>query len=437
MSTDTNGSTYSLLQSAHLTFIDSTIPYIYLPPESCDLFVKNYGLVWNDTYQMYLVDDDLHQVLAMRSPSFVFKIGNSETSGPTVEITLPYKSFDLEYRSSFTSTPVRYFPIQRASDDSQLTLGRTFLQEAYLVMNYEHANFSVSQCNFETPLGREIVPILPSDSKVTTNPPNSPTNSTSRPHTGFHLDRPKIVGISVGTVLGSLLLLAVFYWLYSVRRRRKRGKTLRTTAASMSSSEENQRPSGAGSGSLGPADPNANFQRLFNNFGGSVRYFIPEIATNSWNFLRELPDTSRVELPERDTTPQLLRSLRSVTPNRRNTEKPGNAHSQSSQRQSGLALSSSYLFSASNIVRHWLNRDGLRISETGSTTSIETSSTISRLKQSYLDRSLPPTPISETPQRFSYLTWTRLAARQHKSQDPDPAPVVPPEESFQHRRGFF
>ncbi|KAL8702990.1 MAG: hypothetical protein Q9201_003827 [Fulgogasparrea decipioides] len=438
ISEEANGSTHLLLPSPHLTFIDSTIPYIYLPQESCDLFARVYGLVWDDNYRRYLVDEDVHQALTMRSPNFVFTIGNSKTSGPTVEITLPYKSFDLTYKESFDSkAAIRYFPIQPALNDSQLTLGRTFLQEAYLVTDYEHANFSVSQCDFEPPLDRKIVPILPSDLKVVANPPNPSSNGTNHQHTGFHLDRPKVAGTSVGAVLGSLLLLAVCYWLYSVRRRRKSSKTMRITAASVSSAEQNQRPRGANNGLLVPVDPNANSQRVFNNLLGSDRYFIPEIATNSWNFLREVPDNNRMELPELSTTPRLLRSLRSATPDRRHTERPGNAHSQGSQRQPGLVLSSSDLFSARNIVRQWLNLDGLRISEAGSVTSIETSSTISRLKQSYLDRPLPPTPTAEVPQKTSSSAWTRLAAREHKGHDLDPTPAIPPEGSLQHRRGSF
>ena len=128
---DANGSTTSLLPSPILTFIDSTLPYIYLPPEACQLFENVFGLVWNDTLLQYLVNDTLHESLLAQNPAFTFKIGDTINGGPTVDIVLPYASFDLiaEYPLVYDTT--RYFPIQ-PGNDTQYTLGRTFLQEAYV-----------------------------------------------------------------------------------------------------------------------------------------------------------------------------------------------------------------------------------------------------------------------------------------------------------------
>ncbi len=128
---DANGSTTSLLPSPILTFIDSTIPYIYLPLEACQLFENAFGLVWNTTLQQYLVNDTLHESLLARNPTFTFQIGDTTNGGPTVDIVLPYASFDLigEYPLVYNTT--RYFPIQ-PGNETQYTLGRTFLQEAYV-----------------------------------------------------------------------------------------------------------------------------------------------------------------------------------------------------------------------------------------------------------------------------------------------------------------
>ncbi|KAL8933567.1 MAG: hypothetical protein Q9211_005710 [Gyalolechia sp. 1 TL-2023] len=168
-SAESNNSINLLLPSAHLTFIDSTVAYIYLPLDACQLFERVFGLVWNATYQMYLVDDALHDTLVTRRPSFTFELGNAISGGPTVEITLPYDSFDLSFRPGIDSDPVRYFPIQRAADDSQLTLGRAFLQEAYLTTDYERSKFSVSQCKFEETRRQEILPILSTNAPSTTD----------------------------------------------------------------------------------------------------------------------------------------------------------------------------------------------------------------------------------------------------------------------------
>ena len=130
-STTANQSTTSLLPSPILTFIDSTQPHIYLPIESCEAFEKAFGLVWNATAKTYWVDDDLHQKLLTTNPNITFTIGNSLAEGPTVDVVLPYASFDLEAKSLAVANTPRFFPLRRAANESQYTLGRTFMQEAY------------------------------------------------------------------------------------------------------------------------------------------------------------------------------------------------------------------------------------------------------------------------------------------------------------------
>lgn len=127
-----NGSAISLLSQPILTFIDSTLPYIYLPLSACQAFERTFGLIWNDTAEMYWIDDALHQEFLSNDPNITFTIGDTEVpEGPTVDIVLPYASFDLEAKNPFVVNSTRYFPLQRATNDSQYTLGRAFLQEAY------------------------------------------------------------------------------------------------------------------------------------------------------------------------------------------------------------------------------------------------------------------------------------------------------------------
>ena len=128
---DANGSTTSLLPSPILTFIDSTVPYIYLPSEACQLFEDAFGLVWDATLELYLVNDTLHESLLAKNTTFTFQIGDTTTGGPTVDIVLPYASFDLVGEYPLVDNTTRYFPLQNGSE-TQYTLGRTFLQEAYV-----------------------------------------------------------------------------------------------------------------------------------------------------------------------------------------------------------------------------------------------------------------------------------------------------------------
>ena len=89
------------------------------------MFVKHF---WTTTYQNYFVDDQ-HENLMAGNSNITFELGNNET----VDILLPYSRMDLamDYRlihSKFNA--IRYFPLERATNPSQYTLRRTFLQEA-------------------------------------------------------------------------------------------------------------------------------------------------------------------------------------------------------------------------------------------------------------------------------------------------------------------
>ena len=120
----------SLLPTPILAFIDSTLPYIYLPTEACQKFETALGLSWSEADAMYWVNDTLHESLVASNITFTFTIGDSTVGGPTVQIVLPYASFDLEVTSPFEPSNMRYFPLQNAYNASQYTLGRAFLQEA-------------------------------------------------------------------------------------------------------------------------------------------------------------------------------------------------------------------------------------------------------------------------------------------------------------------
>ena len=150
-----------LLNKVFPAYIDSTIPYLYLPLESCILFEKAFGITWNESVLAYLVNDSLRSTLLTENPSITFTLSNSTSeSSPTIDIELPYAAFDLIAERPLMKRATHYFPLMRAANESQYTLGRTFLQEAYLVADYERRNFSISPCSWEEDVQQDIVPIL-------------------------------------------------------------------------------------------------------------------------------------------------------------------------------------------------------------------------------------------------------------------------------------
>jgi hypothetical protein len=117
--------------------IDSVVPEIWLPVEACSTFESALGLVWNDTYSMYLINDTQHNTLVADDPQITFALASTTENSQGTEITLPYSAFDLTAKYPLAgitdnTTTQRYFPLKRAGNSTQMYLGRTFLQEAYV-----------------------------------------------------------------------------------------------------------------------------------------------------------------------------------------------------------------------------------------------------------------------------------------------------------------
>lgn len=128
--TNTFKGVMSLLPSPILSFIDSTVPEIWLPLAACRTFEEAFGLQYDPTTDRYLVNETIHTALVSMNPVLTFKIGTSVDGGNNTDISLPYNAFDLQANYPIYPNSTNYFPLRRAMNDSQYTLGRAFLQEA-------------------------------------------------------------------------------------------------------------------------------------------------------------------------------------------------------------------------------------------------------------------------------------------------------------------
>ncbi|KAL8869176.1 MAG: hypothetical protein Q9174_004465 [Haloplaca sp. 1 TL-2023] len=422
--TESNGSTSSLLSSPHLTFIDSTIPYIYLPLAACRLFERVFGLTWNETYGMYLIDEDLHRELSTRDPVITFEIANSLTPGPTVDIALPYLAFYLPYLPYFDTPSLRYFPIQRADNDTQLTLGRAFLQEAYVTTDYQRRNFSVSPCRFEEDMGENILPILSQSSRVGVDPEPSSTDPTSNSNNSTSLlTRQEIIGVTVGSMFGSFLALVTAYLLYKKWRRRKGSEDEQLEATRSSARIKQEWFVSQDQSSTSSAPPPSPITPILPAPDAPA-----ELRANS-------TISSKVELSGDARPHELSYPLCVVIPSSRHGETEPRCAPQSPRRRYGMVFSTGDPLSTGDIVRRFMDLTGLGGSRHSA--AMSEASTVGQIRQTYLDRSLTVTPISDSPQEPVHPAWFSVATRQHQQQEMDPYGVGLDEDRFQHRRGFF
>jgi hypothetical protein len=147
-----SGGSKSLHDQGFSAVIDSGVSHYWLPPDACRAFEEAFKLVWNETVGLYFINEDQHTRLQAENPSVTFTLGNNMSGGSEVTLSLPYASFELRINAEYPLVPgwSRYFPVRKAMDPMQYTLGRAFLQETYLTANYEHRNFSVSARAFES-----------------------------------------------------------------------------------------------------------------------------------------------------------------------------------------------------------------------------------------------------------------------------------------------
>lgn len=113
--------------------VDSSVPYLYLPLDVCEKFEEAFGITYDTATDLYLVNNTLHTQLLSQAANVTFTVTNV-TSEVLVDIILPYQAFDLIADYPLVQNATRYFPLKRAHDNSETTLGRAFLQEAYVIL---------------------------------------------------------------------------------------------------------------------------------------------------------------------------------------------------------------------------------------------------------------------------------------------------------------
>ncbi|QDS68836.1 hypothetical protein FKW77_007052 [Venturia effusa] len=204
----------NLLSTPIFASINSLVPHIWLPLSACQAFERAFGLTWNETAQLYIVNDTLHTSLKNSNPTVRFVIAPDATGGSSVAIDMPYGSFDLVSGPSFSNVAsgTRFFPLRRADNDTQYTLGRAFLQNAYVTANYEYFNFSVQAAQYPSTSVSQRIVTLPARGGVALKQTKSSGLSTGA-----------IVGIAVGAVAAVLILAAALFFVFRKRKERSYG----------------------------------------------------------------------------------------------------------------------------------------------------------------------------------------------------------------------
>ncbi|KAF4535028.1 Peptidase aspartic protein [Lasiodiplodia theobromae] len=200
-----------LLTNGHSSIIDSTVSQLWLPEDVCNNFATAFGLTYDAKKNYYLINETIHDILVEQKPTITMRVGkpgDTDTKNG-IQIDLPYAAFDHYIGFPAYQDTRRYFPIRQAKNSTQYTIGRVFLQEAYLTVDYESSTFTLAQARFEDPMPDRDIRTIHSKNYV---PPSRPSSS---------LSVAAKAGIAIGVIVSFILAIGIVY-LYCWRPRREK-----------------------------------------------------------------------------------------------------------------------------------------------------------------------------------------------------------------------
>ena len=202
--------------------IDSTTPFLWLPETACTRLEDAFGIVYNEPLQLYLLNTTQQQTLANANITFTFDLSDYPGSPNSVSLQLSYNAFDLTLSYGFpgletvfpqmdaNSPSVPYLPVRKAANSTQYTIGRMFLQETYLIVDYQRNNFSISQAKF-------ALDAIDNQALMDIDPPSSDVVTTTD-QSSQGLSAGAWIATAIGVLVG-LVALTLLICFFVFRRR--------------------------------------------------------------------------------------------------------------------------------------------------------------------------------------------------------------------------
>ena len=206
-----NGTVMPITQGEYF-LIDSSVADIWLPLAACQALEETLGLKYDDSTDLYTVNSSTHERLQNLNPTITFKLGASKFGGQYLAVILPYAAFDLQASSPIYPNATNYFPIRRAMNNTQYILGRTFLQEVYIIVDHERSNFTIAKAKFDQGSAAGLIAINSMNMNQVDDSPIASQSST-------RISSGVVAGIAVGATLLLVFLIGLLVLKY-VRKRR-------------------------------------------------------------------------------------------------------------------------------------------------------------------------------------------------------------------------
>lgn len=128
----------SSISNALSVVMNPAAPYLALPNSTCAAIMKDLPANYNAKYGLYIWDVDAPQYARIiTSPaylSFTFRASGSITANLTINV--PFRLLNLTLEAPLIEQPTPYFPCQPPQHSDQYSLGRAFLQAAFIGVDW-------------------------------------------------------------------------------------------------------------------------------------------------------------------------------------------------------------------------------------------------------------------------------------------------------------
>ncbi|KAJ1333486.1 saccharopepsin [Microdochium nivale] len=232
--------------------IDSSTPYLWLPRVAADRFASMYNLVWSESFKLYTFKDSKSAIRFKDTPnlSLTFTVSSYDNPGDLINplkgpavlnLNISGKAFFHYLRYPFPNmqkdaVAVPYFPLRRTSQGQGAVIGRAFLQETYLITNYDKLNFQLHQARFpDDPIADASITNIPYfEDSLYPGPSNVSTG----------LENTQIVGIVIGVSIFCISVAAIAIWLCKRSRKHSPAERMPTSEHKPRSGYHSQHKSG-------------------------------------------------------------------------------------------------------------------------------------------------------------------------------------------------
>ncbi|KAI8956401.1 acid protease [Xylaria longipes] len=222
--------------------VDGCSPYLTLPKSTCDAIADHLPVKYNNNLGLYIwqIDNPKYtQVVSSASTlDFTFLAGSNTQN---VTISVPFRHLNLTLTEPLVDTDQQYFPCY-AGPSSGYTLGRAFLQDAFVGANWDTKRWWLAQAPGPNIPTAQVVTLAQDDTeiKASTNdwkeswsgswkaltPQDisgsqgvTPPSPTASPTSSGGLSTGAAAGIGVGVGVGVLAIVAALAFFFFRRRK--------------------------------------------------------------------------------------------------------------------------------------------------------------------------------------------------------------------------